>query len=371
MNDQQLRHVVKPISQYCHDWMPGTCSSGTMTVCIWALLSCLSKQMPVWTLLAGWVGCWVLPYAFCTQSLADLFDAKRVESYRKAKKFKCTASECLAIYPIISHFVQKIVVPQGLCLPQRKAFLAMADVVDVLHSVANGCVTPELLLSSVETALSLFVSAGWNIFMIKKFHRLLHMSNLFSRYGMLPACWTLERKHKLINTYANPVCNTLTFEQSILEEALSHDLAVLREPKIFDLSVGLVVPHKASMKLRSLAFEALGVDVNDQTDCMTSSKARVSPSGFCCKGDYVLLKHDASNSFDIGEVWLHLEVKGVVYTLISMCNLLHHDKELHVVYAQWQDAPALVSTQSILCCLTWSKETDDKVMALIPLQYRT
>jgi hypothetical protein len=327
--------------------------------------------MPVWTLLLGWVGCWVLPYAFSVQSLADLFEAKRMESYRKAKKFKCTASECLAIYPIISHFVQKIVIPKGICLPQCKAFLAMADVVDVLHSVAIGCVTPELLLSSVETALSFFVAAGWSTFMIKKFHWLLHMSDHFSRYGMLPACWTLERKHKLINRYANPVCNTLTFEQSILEEVLSHDLAVLRAPGIFDLSVGLVLPHIASVKLRNLVVEALGVDVLDPTDCMTSSKARVSPAGFCCKGDYVMLKNDVPNAFDIGEVWLHLEVKGVVYTLISICHLLSHDKELHVVYAQCQNSPALVLTSNILCCLTYSKQPDDKIRALIPLPYRS
>jgi hypothetical protein len=84
-----------------------------------------------------------------------------------------------------------------------------------------------------------------------------------------------------------------------------------------------------------------------------------------------MLKNDVSNAWDIGEVWLHLEVKGVVYTLISICHLLSHDKELHVVYAQCQNSPALVLTSNILRCLTYSKQPDDKIRALIPLPYRS
>jgi len=109
--DQALQQagILQPISQYCHDWMHGVCSSGTMTVTMYALITSLSRAgLPVWKLLADFFALWKLPDAYAMPHLPDMFAPKRVEAYRKAKKFKCQASECLALYPIMAMFVQTV-----------------------------------------------------------------------------------------------------------------------------------------------------------------------------------------------------------------------------------------------------------------------
>jgi hypothetical protein len=163
--------AIKPASQYCHDWMHGTCSSGVMSVCIFRLfMSLTAAGFPAWTLFAGYLALWAMPEAFSAKHLADLFSPKRMESDKKAKKFKCQASEVLALYPIMAHFVQSIAMKRGCCLPQCVAFLAMCDVMDLLQSVVFGIVSPQQLMQSVEIALQAFVTAGWAQYMTKKFH---------------------------------------------------------------------------------------------------------------------------------------------------------------------------------------------------------
>jgi len=64
---------------------------------------------------------------------------------------------------------------------------------------------PESLRATVEEALSLTVAAGWEAYMKPKFHWAMHYSSAYATHGMLPACWSLERKHKSIRKWGKHV----------------------------------------------------------------------------------------------------------------------------------------------------------------------
>ena len=65
------------------------------------------------------------------------FQQKRIDKAKKAMKFSCTASECLAIFPIMRHFLETVIQPQGLCSKATKAFIALALVLDQCHCEAH------------------------------------------------------------------------------------------------------------------------------------------------------------------------------------------------------------------------------------------
>ena len=70
-------------------------------------------------------------------TLPYLFQAKRVAKYKKSRKFSCTASECLALFPPISHFIRTVVMPRGVAPEACSAFVAMADLIDQVHAGAQ------------------------------------------------------------------------------------------------------------------------------------------------------------------------------------------------------------------------------------------
>lgn len=371
--DQTIQQagILQPVTQYCHDWMHGVCSSGTMTVAIYAVLVSLSQAgLPVWKLLADFVSLWKLPYAYSMPHLSDMFSPKRVEAYKKAKKFKCQASERLALYPIISMFVQTVPMKQNICLPQCRAFLAMSDVLDLLQSIATQTVEPSQLMQAVEIALATFVAAGWKNKMIKKFHWLLHYADQFERFKMLPACWSLERKHKLVNKFANPLCNTTQFEQSVLEELLSHELATVKQDGLFDHSTKLLNPHPCSKKFAQFISKCFDAAVS-RDQCLIGAHARLSSSSTCSKRDVVLVQtDDVSQPWEAAEIWAHFDMDGKTFSLVSMLQLLSYEPARFC--AKWQsvDLPMIIGTHDILCCLTFTKSEDNVVTGLIPYQFR-
>ena len=361
--------VLRPVSQYCHDWMHGVCSSGTMSVCIFRLFTSLTLAgCSVWVELERYLAFWTMPGAASMTHLAELFTTKRVESYKKAHKFKAQASETLALYPLIAHFVQGVPMKYGLCLPQCIAFLAMCDLVDLLQAVPLQIVTPEMLLHAVEAALTAFANAGWAQYMTKKFHWLLHLPDHLNKFGMLPACWAMERKHKLVNRYANPTVNTLRFEQSILEEVLSHDLSTLCRPDVFDFSMGLINPHLAPEKLRSWVSR-MGLHFLPE-ECQTGHTLRICPAGKCSRGDVVLLKsEDVAHKWEAAEVWCHLQIKHMSLSLVSIWKLLAYDRVRSCASWEARCNPILVESADILSCVTFTR-TEGAATTLIPYQFR-
>ena len=160
------------------------------------------------------MGLWDLPKAYSNCSLAKLFDNKNVSSYKKARTFKCSASEVLAVHKPLQYFLQVMYVANNHMLDTCACYLTWAEVLDFLISVPSLPAPPTLLLL-VEKALKATVAAGFGECMKLK------------KWTHLPPCWALERKHKTPRQYGGAHCNLKTYEKGLLAAVTMDHLSTL------------------------------------------------------------------------------------------------------------------------------------------------
>ena len=368
--DTRLMDIVMPASQFCHDWMHCIFVHGVFHTVMHLLFSALlSTGSPeLYDTLFQYFSLWKHPLRQTASKVQDLFSTKRAASNHKAKAFKCTASEGLCIYPILSFFLQSVIVPAGVCAAEVKAFLSLCDVVDLLQATPLGIVSSSLLREAVRTFLDACLQADWKPHMHSKFHWLVHLSRHLENFKMLPTCWVHERKHRVVKRYANDICNTVAFEKSILSEVACHNLAWLARPGVFNLEAGLIEPRPVSAKLLRFLCESFGPLAPE--DCSSSPAARIAPAGTCTKGDIVICKSHSSAKFDCGELLLHCQVGGRNMSLISMWQLLRYDPGR--ACAEWavQHKPSWVTLEDVLSPVTYTRCRPDAVRTLLPVQHR-
>ena len=89
-------------------------------------------------------------------------------SHKNNQNISCQASELLAIFPVVRHFVHAVCMPRGLCLPASQAFLARAAVIDQVHDGNQaGVISRNTLLLAIETSIEGFHTAFPAIPLIK------------------------------------------------------------------------------------------------------------------------------------------------------------------------------------------------------------
>ena len=178
LNDAALEDVVKPASQYCHDWMHGIFAGGVFNVITFLLFEAVHAALPrlkVWSLFHAYLMAHTWPKAskFDAQR-ADHFRANRIKAYKKAGSVKCPASDGLSILPVLCRFVLAVVMPSGVCLAACQAVIALADLVDAMQAIPLGLTTPARLRIATRALLSACIAAGWDDRMMPKFHWTLH-----------------------------------------------------------------------------------------------------------------------------------------------------------------------------------------------------
>ena len=222
-------HLLKPISLYCFDFMHTLCSHGVMNDIIFLVLDVIyTSGLKVWDNLHSWMGLWCLPKAYSNCSLAKLFDNKSVSSYKKARTFKCSASEVLAVYKPLQYFLQVMYVANGHMLDTCACYLTWAEVLDFLiGSPSLPAPSPPTLLQLVEKALKATITAGFGECMKPKMHWCLHLPDCLKRWTHLPSCWALERKHKTPRQHGGAHCNLKTYEKALLEAVTMDHLSIL------------------------------------------------------------------------------------------------------------------------------------------------
>jgi hypothetical protein len=367
LSDQALLGIVFPASQFCHDWMHAMLVNGVFHTVTYLLLIGLGPD--IYSTLQNYIGLWRFPANVANSSLKDLFAKKRKDSNNKAGTFKCSASEGLGVYPILAFFVQAVVLPAGLCSKECRAFLALADVLDLLQAVPRSLTTPAQLRAAIAGFLRASMDAGWEEHMQPKFHWLIHLPKHLARFGILPTCWVHERKHKVVKRYANDIKNSRVYERSVLGEVCCHNLSFLSQPGVFDLTVGLVNPRAANAKLTGFLGAELGYLVPAH-QCFTASVARILPTGTCSRKDVVLIRSVDGSSFDAGEVWLHADAKGRPLTLVSVWQFVGYDKAKGS--AEWLKLsnPTLVETADIISAVVHTECKAGVARILLPLQCR-
>ena len=236
--DPSLDEVLKPVSQFAHDWMHTMVVHGVWNVTLFLLLeSLVAAGVPdAVDQLGSYVALWSLPIRVGNTGmhLSDAFSKSRWKSVKKAKYFKCTASDAISMYGIIAIYVTNVFLRAGYCVHECTAYVLLADLLDLLVASPHGTVTSDMLRTTGDNFLRACVNAGWRERLIPKFHWIIHLAIELKHFGLLLTCWVHERKHKMVKRYSDQVRNTKTYEKSVLSEVICHHIAELTNPAKFD-----------------------------------------------------------------------------------------------------------------------------------------
>lgn len=309
---------------------------------------------------AQYVDRWILPRSK-SQNLARLFTAKRKEANKSAETFKCTASEALALYPIFTCLLVNVLQPLEICSMEIAACIHLRDVLELLQAVPHGVTTPARLRTAVEGFLCSARDAGWEQGFHPKFHWILHLPRHLAKFGCLPSCWVQERKHRHIKRHGALMHNTSHFDNSLLVEALGQTLAEYQDEHLFDTAARLHQKCKPSKQLRGFLLQIFPVD----EEIYTCAAAHLAPAGHCHKGDVVIMR-----SYELAEIYFHVEVGGKMFSLVNFLELQQHDRKHGTCICKKQEAANLVATESIMAAVTYSKNADGSLRALIPRECR-
>ena len=75
-------------------------------------------------------------------------------------------------------------------------------------------------------------------------------------------------------------------------------------------------------------------------------------------------------SYELAEIYFHVEVGGKIFSLVNFLELQQHDRKHGTCICKKQEAANLVATESIMAAVTYSKNADGSLRALIPRECR-
>lgn len=361
--DESLQNcILQPASQFMHDWMHLLCVGGVGQTTIYLFLEAVGNSIGenIYKMVSGYMALWVLPKSRAI-SLDSLFAPKRQKSNKEASTFKCSASEVLAILPILSLFAQNVIIRASFCVKECEALILVAELLALLQAIPHGFSSSTQISDKVSQIQDKYEECGWGNYMHPKFHWMLHLSSHLSRWGLLISCWTHERKHRIVKKYSQDIQNTRSFEKSVLHQVVSHDLALLLDPMYFGQHARLKNQCRATNKVKDFFASAWAEPLKN---CYMCSSAHLSPAGVASKKDIVMLK----SSKQVCEVWLFAEVNGENVALLSLWALLE-DNGTNALW-QMQDNPQLVNTSDIQCALCYRLHKNGQAIVLLPLECR-
>ena len=368
LQDPQLKDIVLLVSHFIHDPMHALLSSGVFNTCMFFMLSSLSCLWhDIYERLHAYVQLWELP-GRAKMNLSTLFTAKRAKANHEAHTFKCTASEALSLYSIMYMFLQHIVVPAKVCEHECKAFLSMCELIDMIYAIPLQKVAAAALQRKVEQFFDDCKAAKMHDFIHPKFHWLYHMPSELQRHGMLPSCFTHERKHRMLKRYMNNICNTKCYETSVLKEVCCHELYDLYEFKDLAEEPVMINQHVLTQYTnKKFVNSILGTNL-DGMQC--ARVASLVPVGQCQTKDFVVLDIKSNNMYEAGFVKLHVGIESKVHTIVSLYTPIAFDAKTGL--GKWQpcNQDVLVKTSVIKSACLYSFATDGSVKALVPLAHR-
>ncbi|CAE6944933.1 unnamed protein product [Symbiodinium sp. CCMP2592] len=272
----------------------------------------------VFATLEKYVDLWTQPASFAHVKLKQVFENKRMKSCREAGKFKTTASEMLSLLPVLAFFVRTCILDKGFLPSECEAFLQMCLMVELLQAACHGhgCVLPSMLREAADKCMSSWFETGWGEHVTRKMHWLLHMGDHYEKHKRLPATFSMERKHRTITRYAASIQNTSTFERSLYEEVLAHELWHLEKLPEFP-----------------------------------ADKGRDPP-------------------WDCAEVFCHVPVQGTLWSVVSLWSLQEYNKDKHCAVWTEMEQPVIIESKDILTAVVYLRDTNC-VRTLIPLHLRS
>lgn len=220
--DHRLRHICPP-SKYTRDPMHVMIAGGVLQTELHLFLRDLRREVPSMTFatLRAWFGAeWQWPRSRSKHSMEDILSDARQAAGDSDGVFKCGASEALSFYPLLRHFVHKIVAPAGHVASQRASLLAFFKVMDLLQAAKRGEGVNADLDNSISDAMRKHLDCYGDEHMRPKHHYMFHMTAQPGADGIYLDAFVAERKHQRSKDAAEPVRNTRCLERSTLAAAL-------------------------------------------------------------------------------------------------------------------------------------------------------
>ena len=212
MADPAVREAMCPMQTLSFDWAHGIFVNGCFQKHAGLLLRFLHKKGPSFERLAEYCGRWKWPRRTSYQNGVKALTGSRAKASFKDKVLKTTASEGLGLLPVLAHFCLK-----GLCQHKNTRVRQHGRCLVLLWKIVRFILEanspdhelkPYDLLLLVQEYMALFAVLYGITAMVPKFHWLLHYPGFLERWGSLPGCLALERKHRVPKSFADPINNT-------------------------------------------------------------------------------------------------------------------------------------------------------------------
>lgn len=354
MNPRWLQ-LIDPTRTSMFDWMHVYFVTGIFNVQVGQLMHVLRSHGISYASLHTYICKWHWPGHVSSSTANDVFSPKRAKASSDDKVLKATASECLSLFPVLAHFVQSM---NSTALQQHAAaFLLLVKVVEMIQASARKPVSADTLRCAIGAHLRSFKALYGEEAMTPKFHYSVHFPVYLERYGMLPSCYVLERKHKLPKRFGNELRNTsIAWETSVMRDVTAHHLATLAGKALFQTQAALVNPHPARQRALSFLqaeFEAPGREFE------TSRVARINKYECCHVGDIVMVQ--IGDDRFIGEIAMHaaLELDGDKHTFSSLWRWQFSSQgERSTKWIRTRLNPCMCMTDEILCACIWAGDGD-------------
>lgn len=284
--------ALDPPSRCCFDWMHVFFVGGVFCVHMGLLMWRLKPHKITYATLHAYLQPWRWPLAVGSKKGCDVFAPKRAKASWDTGGLKATASECLSLFPVLALFFDALVGNENQEVSQHaRCFLKLVSCLELVQASARRAVEPATLQQALEGYMQMFQGLFGAESMTPKFHYALHLPNLLQRYSFLPACFCLERKHRVPKKIGDEIRNTSSaWEGSVLREVTNHHVAALtdRGRQHFVAQAGLEDPKAPSKRLEQRlaeTFDTPGAVFH------TSRVAHVNAWERCSVGDVVMLQH--------------------------------------------------------------------------------
>ena len=213
-------------------------------------------------------------------------------------------------------------------------------------------VAPAQLQRALDAHARSFTALYGDEVVTPKFHYgIAHMVPQLERMGFLPACFVLERKHKVAKRFGDHVVNT----SAQWDRGCSRDVTAVHVAAVQRAAPGkwcggacLLNPRVPGAELsRTMRTD---FQLGSEAPVLVSREMRCSEFERCMKGDVVLIGSvDAPRI--IGEVQLHAEVSGAPMSLIRHWEIVSSARK-HWKCRQ-SDTCSFCCASDITCALVW------------------
>lgn len=253
MFQPRARHICDLTSCVVFDWMHVFFVHGIFNSHVGVMMWKLKECGITYATLQQYAAAWHWP-SFMGQDAADVFCPKRAKSSWDDGSLKATASEGLSLLPILANFAQSLVdngITSAAVRDHARCFVMLADIVRLIQRCSRLQVDPDELQLELCKYLDAFKRLYGEEWMVPKFHFAIHFPDYLRRFGFVPSCFVLERKHKVPKRFANEVTNTSSaWEASVLREVTCHRIAAIMTDH-FGTNVGLQTACRCSKKLQA------------------------------------------------------------------------------------------------------------------------